>query len=89
LADPIKPIPSMPIERLLSLIETLRGENGCPWDQKQTPDTMARYLIEEVYELVDAIVFPKMRPLFAKKPVMSYSSFFLSSICLSVMDTLV
>lgn len=46
----------MPIERLLSLIETLRGENGCPWDQKQTPDTMARYLIEEVYELVDAIV---------------------------------
>jgi uncharacterized protein YabN with tetrapyrrole methylase and pyrophosphatase domain len=56
LADPIKPIPSTPIERLLSLIETLRGENGCPWDQKQTPDTMARYLIEEVYELVDAII---------------------------------
>jgi hypothetical protein len=81
LADPIKPIPSMPIERLLSLIETLRGENGCPWDQKQTPDTMARYLIEEVYELVDAIVFPKMRTPFAKKPAMFYSSFFLSSIC--------
>ena len=47
---------SMSIERLVSLIETLRGENGCPWDKKQTPETMARYLIEEIYELVDAIV---------------------------------
>jgi MazG family protein len=47
---------SMSIERLGDLIETLRGENGCPWDKKQTPDSMARYLIEEVYELVDAIV---------------------------------
>jgi uncharacterized protein YabN with tetrapyrrole methylase and pyrophosphatase domain len=37
---------SMSIERLGDLIETLRGENGCPWDKKQTPDTMARYLIE-------------------------------------------
>jgi MazG family protein len=33
----------------------LRGENGCPWDRKQTPQTLAVYLIEEVYELVDAI----------------------------------
>jgi tetrapyrrole methylase family protein/MazG family protein len=56
LADPIKPIPSTAIERLLGVIETLRGENGCPWDKKQTPDTMARYLVEEVYELVDAII---------------------------------
>ncbi len=44
------------IERLVTLIETLRGESGCPWDKKQTPSTMTRYLIEEVYELVDAIL---------------------------------
>ncbi len=56
MADPIKPARSTPIERLLSLITTLRGEDGCPWDRKQTPETMARYLIEEVYELVDAII---------------------------------
>ncbi|MBU1052614.1 MAG: nucleoside triphosphate pyrophosphohydrolase [Proteobacteria bacterium] len=42
-------------ENLIKLIETLRGTNGCPWDQKQTPKTMAVYLLEEVYELVDAI----------------------------------
>jgi len=40
---------------LIELIETLRGENGCPWDKKQNPRTMAIYLLEEVYELVDAI----------------------------------
>jgi nucleoside triphosphate diphosphatase len=37
------------------LVETLRGENGCPWDRKQTPDSIARYLLEEVYELAEAI----------------------------------
>ena len=44
------------IDRVMALIETLRGEGGCPWDQKQTPATMTRYLVEEIYELVDAIL---------------------------------
>jgi tetrapyrrole methylase family protein/MazG family protein len=37
------------------LIETLRGKNGCPWDKKQTPRSIVLYLIEETYELMDAI----------------------------------
>ncbi len=41
--------------RLFRLIDTLRGEEGCPWDRKQTPRSMSSYLIEEVYELVEAI----------------------------------
>ncbi len=45
----------MEISSIIELIEILRGENGCPWDRKQTPKTIAVYLIEEVYELVDAI----------------------------------
>lgn len=56
MADPLKPNRPTPVERLTTLIETLRGENGCPWDKKQTPDAMVRYLIEEVYELADAII---------------------------------
>ncbi len=40
---------------LIGLIETLRGTNGCPWDKKQTSKTMSVYLLEEVYELVDAV----------------------------------
>ncbi len=43
------------LSALTGLIETLRGENGCPWDRKQTPRSMSVYLIEEMYELVDAI----------------------------------
>jgi nucleoside triphosphate diphosphatase len=43
------------IDALRRLIATLRGENGCPWDRKQTPATLSVYLIEEMYELVEAI----------------------------------
>ncbi len=41
--------------RLMDLIKTLRGENGCPWDRKQTPQTMHPYILEEYHEMVDAI----------------------------------
>lgn len=40
---------------LIDLIESLRGPHGCPWDRKQTPQSMVVYLIEEIYELADAI----------------------------------
>ncbi len=43
------------LNRLQHIIECLRGENGCPWDKKQTPQSMTIYLIEEMYELIDAI----------------------------------
>ena len=47
--------PAPTFAAVLELIATLRGENGCPWDRKQTPKSMAVYLIEEVFELVEAI----------------------------------
>ena len=43
------------VDALRRLIAVLRGENGCPWDRKQTPATLSVYLIEEMYELVDAV----------------------------------
>jgi tetrapyrrole methylase family protein/MazG family protein len=43
------------VNALAALVESLRGENGCPWDRKQTPRSMLVYLIEEIYELADAI----------------------------------
>jgi tetrapyrrole methylase family protein/MazG family protein len=42
-------------ERLLDLLTRLRAEDGCPWDREQTPATIKRYLLEEVYEVVDAV----------------------------------
>ncbi len=43
------------IERLSKIIASLRGENGCPWDRQQTPRSITVYLVEEVYELIEAI----------------------------------
>ena len=43
------------VDRLALIIEKLRGDKGCPWDRKQTPRSMTVYLVEEVYELIDAI----------------------------------
>jgi tetrapyrrole methylase family protein / MazG family protein len=40
------------MEELRELIRNLRGENGCPWDKKQTLESMARYLTEEALEAV-------------------------------------
>lgn len=44
-----------PLAALIKLVKFLRSEDGCPWDRTQTPQTIAVYLIEEVYELVEAI----------------------------------
>ena len=41
--------------KLMDLIKTLRSENGCPWDKKQTPETMHPYILEEYHELIEAI----------------------------------
>jgi MazG family protein len=41
--------------RLLDLIRTLRSEDGCPWDRKQTPQKFHPYILEEYHELVQAI----------------------------------
>jgi len=43
------------VKALVDLVASLRGEHGCPWDQKQTPQTMLIYLMEEMYELADAV----------------------------------
>jgi tetrapyrrole methylase family protein/MazG family protein len=40
---------------LLALGRRLRGPGGCPWDAEQTHHSLTRYLLEEAYEVVDAI----------------------------------
>ncbi len=41
--------------KLRGIITELRGPNGCPWDKKQTHQSLKKYLIEESYELLEAI----------------------------------
>ena len=43
------------LRELVSIVLRLRGEGGCPWDRAQTEASMRPYVIEEAYEVVDAI----------------------------------
>jgi tetrapyrrole methylase family protein/MazG family protein len=40
---------------LVALMARLRGPGGCPWDREQTLETLKTYLIEEAYEVLDAL----------------------------------
>src|SRR5438093_2336950 len=42
-------------ERLVNIMATLRGPNGCPWDKQQDFNSLKPMLIEEVYEVLEAI----------------------------------
>ena len=45
----------MNFQELLTVMEKLRGEKGCPWDREQTRESLKPYIIEEAYELLEAI----------------------------------
>ncbi len=42
-------------EEAVSIMARLRGPGGCPWDREQTPETLRKYMLEETYEVLDAI----------------------------------
>ncbi len=44
------------IKQLLEVMNQLRAEQGCPWDRKQTMETLLPYTQEETWELTDAIL---------------------------------
>jgi MazG family protein len=41
--------------RLIEIMATLRGPEGCPWDREQTIDTLKPFILEETYEVLEAI----------------------------------
>lgn len=45
----------MSFQDLVKLMDALRGEKGCPWDKKQTLHSLKPFLIEEAYEVIEAI----------------------------------
>lgn len=40
---------------LIDIMSVLRSENGCPWDREQNHRTLEKYLLEECYEVIDAV----------------------------------
>jgi len=43
------------LDNLIQTANTLRSPGGCPWDAEQTHESLVQYLLEETYELIDAI----------------------------------
>ncbi len=43
------------VRKIWEIIDDLRGEPGCPWDRKQTPESVQTYLVEEAHEAASAI----------------------------------
>ncbi|MFH1428491.1 MAG: nucleoside triphosphate pyrophosphohydrolase [Candidatus Margulisiibacteriota bacterium] len=43
------------IEKLIEIVEKLRGPDGCPWDREQNHESLKPYLVEETYEVLEAI----------------------------------
>ncbi len=46
---------SRPMDQLKAIMDRLLAPDGCPWDREQTHESLLRYLIEESYEVVDAV----------------------------------
>ncbi len=44
-----------PLDAIVNVVARLRGEGGCPWDREQTHGSLRPYVIEEAYEVVEAI----------------------------------
>src|SRR5688500_5769111 len=47
--------PGVLFERLVEIMSRLRGPDGCPWDREQTRVSLKPYLLEEAYEVLEAI----------------------------------
>jgi MazG family protein len=56
MSEPADPTPgSQAMDRLLDLMARLRAPDGCPWDREQTPATLKPQMLEECYEVIEAI----------------------------------
>jgi len=47
--------PGPALTELAAIVQRLRSPGGCPWDAKQTPETLKTYVLEEAYELIEAL----------------------------------
>ena len=48
-------MPGTALPRLVEVMERLLGPDGCPWDKEQTLETLRPFLVEETYEVLDAL----------------------------------
>lgn len=51
------------LRQLIDIMARLRAPDGCPWDREQTPETLKSYLLEETYELLEALDTRELNPI--------------------------
>jgi len=51
----VEPVNGETLPRLVEVMRRLLAEDGCPWDREQTPASLTPYVVEEAFEVVDAI----------------------------------
>lgn len=52
---PLEGLERFGYDQLAAVMARLRGAEGCPWDKEQTHESLTQYLIEEAYEVLDAV----------------------------------
>jgi len=55
MTEPVEPRTHEALEELIATVALLRAPGGCPWDADQTHESLVQYLVEESWELIDAI----------------------------------
>jgi ATP diphosphatase len=53
--SPVNETPGSSFERLVEIMRRLRAPDGCPWDREQTPASLRPFVLEETYEVLEAI----------------------------------
>lgn len=81
------PVPDAPepageqFERLIDIMRTLRSPDGCPWDREQTLASLRPFVIEEAYEVLDAIDRNDTAALRDELGDLIFEAIFLAQIC--------
>jgi MazG family protein len=73
--------PGAEFERLVALMRTLRSPEGCPWDRDQTLESLAPFVLEETYEVLDAIERGDLDALEGEIGDLVFEAVFLAQIC--------
>tara|TARA_Y100000588_G_scaffold389769_1_gene493418 strand:+ start:133 stop:957 length:825 start_codon:yes stop_codon:yes gene_type:complete len=68
-------------ERLVEIMRILRSPDGCPWDREQTPQSLRPFILEEAYELVEAIDVSDISSLRSELGDYIFEAVFLAQIC--------
>ena len=69
------------LDQLVEIMRTLRSSDGCPWDREQTLASLRPFLLEEAYEVLDAINLADMEALCDELGDLVFEAIFLAQLC--------